>query len=188
MRSARIAAVALIALTALVGVHALGTAAPAKAGKAAADKLARGKYLVEAIGCNDCHTPGTFYGAPDFSRFLSGSELAWEGPWGLVFASNLTSDRETGLGAWTEEQIATAIQTGNRPDGRQLAPIMPWMNFSKLTREDARAIAAYLLTVPAVKHVVPPPVPPGGKWDGPVLRFPPPPAWDAPRAPQGSGN
>lgn len=189
MKRMHMAAAALVALAAVAGAHALVTAAPAKAGKSSAEKIARGKYLVDAGGCNDCHTPGTFYGAPDFSRFLSGSELAWEGPWGLVFAANLTNDRETGLGAWTEEQIATALQTGNRPDGRQLAPIMPWMNLSKLTREDARAIAAYLLTVPAVKHAVPAPVPPGGKWDGPILRFPPPPAWDAPRsAPGGSGN
>lgn len=189
MKRTRMAAAALLALAAMTTTFALVHAGPEKAGKSSAAKVARGKYLVTIMGCNDCHTPGTFYGAPDTKRFLGGSELAWEGPWGLAFASNLTSDRETGLGAWTDAQIATAIRTGNRPDGRQLAPVMPWMNFASLTPEDTDAIVAFLRTVPAVAHRVPAPVPPGGEWSGAVLRFPPPPAWDAPRAPEsGSGH
>src|SRR5689334_8822018 len=55
---------------------------------------ARGGYLVSIAGCNDCHTPGTFYGAPDHARLLSGSEMGWAGPWGTVYAANLTPDRE----------------------------------------------------------------------------------------------
>ena len=123
------------------------------------------------------HTPGTLYGGPDTTRVLSGSELGWVGPWGVVYARNLTPD-STGLAAWTEEQIATAIRTGNRPDGRQLAPIMPWMNLARLTEEDALSIAAYLKSLPPVVHSVPDPVPPGQKAAGPLLEFPAPPAWD----------
>lgn len=146
-------------------------------------QLAKGQYLVTIMGCNDCHTPGTFYGAPDMTRFLSGSELGWVGPWGVVYAANLTPDDETGLGKWTPAQIAKTIRSGNRPDGRQLAPAMPWLNYSALTESDALAIATYLKSLKPVKHAVPKPVEPGGKAEGPLLAFPPPPAWDAPRTP-----
>ncbi len=189
MKRTRLLAAGLVALVAVSGFLSMGAAAPAKAGKPSAAKIARGKYLVSVIGCNDCHTPGTFYGAPDMSRFLSGSEMGWEGPWGVVYASNLTPDQETGLGYWSEDEIVKTLKTGNRPDGRQLAPVMPWLNFSQLSDDDAHAIAAYLLSLPPVKHAVPEPVAPGKTANGPVLRFPPPSAWDAPRtAPSGSGQ
>jgi cytochrome c553 len=74
-----------------------------------------------------------------------------------------------------------AIRSGNRPDGRQLAPAMPWLNYSNLSEPDAMAIAAYLKTLKPVKHAVPKPLPPGAEAKGPVLAFPPPSAWDAPR-------
>ena len=180
-RSMRLTAAALSVAT-LVGA-AVAFAATTKT--PSADKVARGKYLVTVMGCNDCHTPGTFYGAPDMKRFLPGSEMGWAGPWGTVYAANLTPDAETGLGKWTEAEIAKAIRTGNRPDGRQLAPIMPWMNFANLTDADANGIAAYLKTLPPVKHAVPAPVAPGETPKGPVLVMPPPSAWDAPVAPPG---
>ncbi len=171
---------AALCLASLAGA-AIALAATTKPGHA--DRVARGKYLVNMIGCNDCHTPGTFYGSPDLSRFLAGSEMGWAGPWGTVYAANLTSDSETGLGKWSEVEIAKALRTGNRPDGRQLAPIMPWMNFANMTTTDAMSVAAYLKSLPAVKHAVPAPVPPGVTPTGPVLSFPPPSAWDAPRTP-----
>jgi len=150
----------------------------------AAEKVARGKYLVSAIGCNDCHTPGAFYGAPDSTRFLSGSEIGWVGPWGVAYAANLTADPETGLGTWSEDEIVAAIRTGSRPDGRPLAPIMPWLDFAHLTDADAHAIAAYLMTLPAVKHQEPKIIPPGEKPTGATVAFPPPPAWDAVNLPK----
>jgi len=153
-----------------------------------AEKVARGKYLVSVIGCNDCHTPGTFYGASDTTRFLSGSELGWVGPWGVAYAANLTSDPETGLGTWSEDQIVAAIRTGARPDGRPLAPIMPWIDFANLTDADAHSIAAYLMTLPAVKHQVPKIVPPGEKLPAGTIAFPPPPAWDAQSLPKPPGS
>lgn len=174
---------AALCIASLAGAAIAFAASTKKGGDAA--RMARGKYLVNVMGCTDCHTPGHFYGAPDMSRFLSGTEMGWAGPWGTVYAANLTSDSETGLGKWSEIEIAKAIRTGNRPDGRQLAPIMPWMNFANLTTPDAMAIAAYLKSLPAVKHAVPAPVAPGGTPTGPVLTFPPPSAWDAPRTPAG---
>src|SRR6476619_7745929 len=84
----------------------------------------RGKYLVTFGGCMDCHTPGYFFGKPDMTRYLGGSEVGFEIPGlGIFHGRNLTPDKETGLGNWTSEEIVTAIQTGMRPDGRQLAPI-----------------------------------------------------------------
>ena len=126
-------------------------------------QLARGKYLVGIAGCNDCHTPGYFFGKPDMTKFLSGSEVGFEIPGlGVFVGRNITPDKETGIGEWTEEQIFTALQTGKRPDGRELAPIMPWHAFATLTKEDVTAIAAFLKSIPAVSHKIPDPVGPGG--------------------------
>ena len=149
-------------------------------------KIARGRYMVSISGCNDCHTPGSFYGLPDTSRTLAGSELGWRGPWGVSFARNLTPD-STGIGSWTEEQIVTAIRTGRRPDGSALLPPMPWPTYANLSDEDAAAIAAYLKTIPPVKHQNLPVVPPNQKYEGGTLTFPPPPAWDAPKGPPPGG-
>ena len=182
MNHLRLTALGLVAIALISAVSCATQEKKQAAADPAAERLERGKYLVLAMGCNDCHTPGTFYGAPDMERFLSGSELGWEGPWGVVYPANLTPDPETGLGSWSTEQIAHAIRTGNRPDGRQLAPIMPWMNFANFTEEDAMAIATYLQSLKPVVHAAPKPVPPGVKVSGAVVRFPPPPAWDAPPA------
>ena len=149
------------------------------------DPIARGKYLTTVMSCVDCHTPGTFYGAPDTMRRLSGSDLGWVGPWGVVHARNLTPDSATGIGTWTTDQIVTALRTGNTPDGTQLAPIMPWLNFTNLREDDAQAIAAYLKSIPPVTHKNLDRIPPGQKPTGALIFFPPPPAWDAPKAPPG---
>ena len=150
----------------------------ATAAQAADPAAERGKYLVSIAGCNDCHTPGYFLGKPDMARFLGGSEVGFEIPGlGVFHGPNLTPDKETGLGTWTDEQILTALQKGARPDGRMLAPIMPWHAFANLTVEDAKGIVAYLRSLPPVKNKVPGPfgptetatsfvmkiVPPGGK-------------------------
>jgi mono/diheme cytochrome c family protein len=150
------------------------------------DPVARGRYQVTIMSCNDCHTPGYFYGAPDTTRRLSGSDVGWIGPWGVVHARNLTPD-STGIGAWSEQEIVTALRTGSTPDGAQLAPIMPWMNYSSiLDQDDAMAIAAYLKSLPPVRHVNLPRIPPGQPVTGNNIVFPPPPAWDAPQAPDTS--
>ena len=167
------------------GGQAAGERAPesslAAGGPAASDPVKRGQYLVQTIGCGHCHTPGGIYGEPDPTRFMSGSEVGWKGRWGVSYPRNLTPDSATGIGKWTEEQIVTAIRTLKRPDGTTLHLPMPWNHFVYLTEDDAKGIAAYLKTIPPVSHKVPDFVPPGGKVKGPVIVFPPPPAWDAPR-------
>ncbi|HWX72028.1 MAG TPA: cytochrome c [Xanthobacteraceae bacterium] len=121
----------------------------------AESQIDRGKYLVTLGGCNDCHTPGYFFGKPDMARYLGGSEVAFEIPGvGAFPGRNITPDKETGIGNWTTEQIVTALQQGKRPDGRMLAPIMPYHAFSYLTKEDAFAIAAFLQSIPPVKNEV----------------------------------
>lgn len=147
------------------------------------DSIARGRYLVEVVGCNDCHTPGYLFGAPDTTRMLSGSEVGWQTPLGTAYARNLTPD-STGLGAWTSDQIVTAIRTGQRPNGDHiLMPPMPWPDLAHLTDKDAYAIAAYLKSIPAVSHKVPDIVPPGKKAMTPVIVIPAPGTWDAPKGP-----
>ncbi|HEU4724388.1 MAG TPA: cytochrome c [Candidatus Eisenbacteria bacterium] len=143
---------------------------------------AHGAYLATIMGCHDCHTPGASYGAPDFQRALSGSDVGWSGPWGVSYPRNLTPDPVTGLGAWTEEQIIVTLQTGKRPDGTSLLPPMPWPNTATLKPRDIRSLAKYLKSILPVTHSVPAALPPGRKPTTPVITLPPPPPWDAPRA------
>jgi mono/diheme cytochrome c family protein len=137
-------------------------------------RIERGKYFVGVAGCGDCHTPGYFLGKPDMSRQLGGSEVGFEIPLGTFYGPNLTPDKDTGLGNWSEEEIVTAFTTGMRPDGRGLAPVMPWMNYAKLKHDDASAIAAYLKTLPAVSNKVPGPFGPNEKATSFVMRIIPP--------------
>jgi mono/diheme cytochrome c family protein len=142
----------------VIGGAGVGLYARAKAPGEAESPATRGKYLATVAGCNDCHTPGYFFGKPDMARFLGGSEVGFEIPGlGVFHGPNLTPDKESGLGNWGSEQIVTAIQTGFRPDGRGLAPIMPWRAFASLSKSDAQAIAAYLQSLPPVKNKVPGP-------------------------------
>jgi hypothetical protein len=153
----------------------------------------RGKYLVTIMGCNDCHSPKLmdpqFGPVPDTTRLLSGNPegtpyptwtpqdmmtrnmmastnmhlTAWAGPWGVSFPANLTPDKETGLGEWTEESFIQALRTGKhqgQPNGRQILPPMPWPMFRQATDADLKAIWAYLRSIPPVKNQVPTPVPP----------------------------
>jgi mono/diheme cytochrome c family protein len=144
--------------TILPTVAALLAAAFAVSAQAASPQAERGKYLVTIMGCTDCHTPGHFLGHPDEARYLGGSDVGFAIPGlGVFVGSNLTPDKETGLGKWTAQQIVTAVTKGERPDGRMLAPSMPWRGFSALTQPDALAIAAFLKTVPPIKDKVPGP-------------------------------
>jgi mono/diheme cytochrome c family protein len=124
----------------------------------AAEDVTRGKYLVSVAGCNDCHTPGYFFGKPDDSRYLGGSDVGFEIPGaGIFHGPNLTPDKETGLGSWSDAQIVTALTTGKRPDGRELAGVMPWRAFANFTPADLKAIVAYLRTLPPVHNKAPGP-------------------------------
>ena len=138
----------------------------AKQAGASAAVAARGKYLVDIAGCHDCHTPhkmGPDGPEPDMSLMLSGHPAsmtlpppppmsgpwlfagigpftAWAGPWGISYTRNLTPDRETGLGSWTEQQFVETIRNGRQQGrGRQLLPPMPWPAYRNMTDADLKA-------------------------------------------------
>lgn len=139
------------------------------------DQTERGRYLTEMMGCNDCHTPGYFLGKPDMAHRLSGSEVAFEIPGMGAFAGpNLTPDKATGLGVWSDAEIDTVMRTGVRPDGRTLAPSMPWRSFASMSEEDMAAIIAYLRSLPATERKVPGPFGPGETSNTFVMRLVPP--------------
>lgn len=123
-----------------------------------ADPVARGRYLVKAMMCPLCHTPiSAERGEYDAARFLAGGMRVSAYPWGVWYSRNLTPDRDTGLGGWSEADVVRAVTTGVSRDGRRLDPMaMPWPWFSRLRPDDARAIAAFLARVPAVRNPVPP--------------------------------
>jgi mono/diheme cytochrome c family protein len=141
---------------------------------AAQDQVARGKYLVTVTGCGDCHTAGALQGKPDMAHMLAGGNVAFEVPlMGSFVPTNLTPDKETGLGNWTDQEIVAAVTTGKTPSGRILAPVMPWMDFAALTKEDAYAIAAYLKSVPPIRNATPGPFGPLETVTTPVYRIVP---------------
>lgn len=122
---------------------------------------ARGKYLATIMDCTGCHTAGALIGQPDPQRYLAGSEIGFGVPGlGVFFPPNLTSDSETGLGAWSADEIIAAVRKGERPDGRMLAPVMPWPSYAALSDADARTLAAYLKSLPPVRFKAPAPVGP----------------------------
>jgi uncharacterized protein YjiS (DUF1127 family)/mono/diheme cytochrome c family protein len=162
-----------LALAAIIAVSACVIASRAVLAQDA--QIKRGQYLVTLGGCTDCHTPGYFFGKPDMARFLGGSEVGFEIPGlGVFHGPNLTSDRETGLGTWSTQEIANAITKGQRPDGRILAPIMPWHAFANLTGEDVGAIVAFLKSLPPVSNKVPGPFGPSQQPTSFVMKIVPP--------------
>jgi mono/diheme cytochrome c family protein len=143
----------MLALGLLGVVHAHGGSAQA----ADAATLRRGEYLARIMDCGGCHTTGALIGRPDPAMLLAGSTIGFGIPeLGVFYPPNLTPDPETGLGAWSEADIVAAVRTGRRPDGRELAPAMPWRAYAALSDEDAAALAAYLKSLPPVRHAAPP--------------------------------
>jgi cytochrome c oxidase cbb3-type subunit 2 len=126
--------------------------------EAKADPVGRGRHLVDAMGCGLCHSP-----LDDNRRLLPGMKLAGGmritvEPFGDHVTGNLTSDVETGLGAWTDEEIIRTMTQGILRDGTRLLPFpMDWPSYSTLSPDDLRAIVAYLRTVPPVSNRIPPP-------------------------------
>lgn len=136
----------------LIGVTALLGCAPAQA----ETLLERGDYLVNRLmGCGNCHSPR---GPGAASRALSGGVQTFDEPWFRVKGANITPDRETGIGAWTDDDIKKAITEGVRPNGTPLAETMPSAFYRILTPRDLDAIVAYLRSVPPVRAEVAPPV------------------------------
>lgn len=124
------------------------------------DPIKYGEYLTGPIAhCRTCHTPVTPDGRPDLTRLYAGSR-AFHGPYGTSYGANLTPDRDTGIGSWTDAQVMRAIY-GVRPDGRTLLPPMPWGYFAgNIAAADLKAILAYLRSLQPLVHKVPPPEPP----------------------------
>lgn len=159
----------------------------AQAAKADSSRVKRGEYLVNTSGCHDCHTPWKMTAngpEPDMSRKLSGhpetmtvgapptltgpwisasaaTNTAFYGPWGISYTMNLTPDRNTGLGIWTEDMFVKAIRTGRHMGvSRPINPPMPWPVYRNFTDEDLKSIFAYLRTIPPIVNHIPDYVPP----------------------------
>jgi hypothetical protein len=175
-----------VAICTIVAGSALS--APVASAKEPSAKVKRGEYIVKTSACHDCHTPfkmGANGPEPDMTRMLSGhpaevvlppapklppgpwigaiaaTMTGWAGPWGTSFTANLTPDKETGLGQWTERMFIDTIRTGRHQGrGRPLLPPMPWPVYRNFTDADLAAIFAYLQTIPAIKNRVPDPVVP----------------------------
>lgn len=135
---------------------ALVLLAMAASAEADSSSQPRGQYLAAIMDCGGCHTPGALTGAPDAARTLAGGDVGFQIPGlGTFWPPNLTPDPETGLGAWSAEDIMRAVRTGVRPDGRILAPAMPYHAYSALTDADAAALAKYLKSLAPIRNAVP---------------------------------
>ena len=119
-----------------------------------AHELARGAYVVHASGCLVCHTAQGPNGL-DVAN-LGGGGNDTPDPAGTWRSPNITPDKATGIGNWTDEQIARAIREGTRPDGTQLYSIMPYALYNRMTDRDLAAVVAYLRSLKPVSHVVAP--------------------------------
>jgi len=121
-------------------------------------RLARGKYLVDSVsGCYGCHTDAdwTKRGAPPVSgREGSGHIWSTEGlPW--LVSPNITPDKETGIGNWSDDALARAIREGIGHDGRALFPKMPYPDYSRMSDEDLASIIAYVRSMPPIRNELP---------------------------------
>ncbi len=147
----------------IVGVALVALAVCGLAGSAAAQStVERGSYLVNSIlACGNCHTPKTPAGKPITEKHLAGGS-AFNTPGFSATASNITQDRDTGIGAWSDAEIKRSLTEGVRPNhGRlanaPLAAVMPISFFKPLLPRDLDAVVAYLRTVQPVHHDTPAP-------------------------------
>jgi mono/diheme cytochrome c family protein len=119
--------------------------------------MERGKYLVEGIlTCGNCHTPRGPGGVLDTKRLHAGGPQVWDTPEFLARPSNITPDKDTGIGGWSAADVNRALRDGRRPDKSQLAPIMPYGFYKVFTKADLDAVTAYVLAQPPVTNKVAP--------------------------------
>ncbi len=121
-------------------------------------RLQRGQYLANSIGCLYCHSPHDWSKRNDPilpGMTGAGQQLPYTDLPGKVFAPNLTPDKETGAGNWTDDMLARAIREGIGHDGRTLFGIMPFAHYRNMPDEDLASIIVYLRRLPGVKNSVP---------------------------------
>ncbi len=154
-------ALALLGLGWLMLRYPIQRPAPAERIAATPERLARGEYLVQHVtGCLHCHSEAMVdrFGAPPRPGTLGQGGFVFThalGVPGRLSAQNITPDRETGIGAWTDGEIVRAVREGVSRDGHALFPMMPYKAFRLLSDDDAQAIVVYLRTLPAIRHAVP---------------------------------
>ncbi len=173
----------------IVPDQSVQTLQPSPANAGFESKEAWGKHIVTIGGCNHCHTPrkmGPAGPEPDMELELSGrpekmpainidhkdieskglavtNMTEWVGPWGISYASNISSDPTSGIGNWTEYQFILCLRTGKfggAPAGRELLPPMPWQDLGNLTDDELKAVFAYLKSTKPIHNIVPQPQPP----------------------------
>src|SRR6476620_6985817 len=124
---------------------------------AQSDLVKRGDYLVNGIlTCGNCHSPKGMPVAVAGKEFSGG--LSWDEPPFKVTAANITPDKDTGIGTWTDAQIKTLMRTGVRPNGVHVAMIMPTDFYRIMTERDLDAVVAYLHTLKPVNNRVDDPI------------------------------
>lgn len=164
----RVAGIILLVVVALaaIGLSYLTLRKPAQRPPSAEkievtpERLARGKYLVNhAADCVGCHSPRSLeFGLPLVPGRENSGGFSWDekiGFPGRVVAANLTPDPDTGLGRWTDGEILRAMREGVDREGKALFPIMPYGHLRHMSDEDAKAVVAYLRSLPAVRNEIP---------------------------------
>ena len=137
-----------LAVLAIVGMNAHAQA-----------PLERGKYLVEGIlTCGNCHTPRGPKGVLDTANRHAGGPQVWETAEYKVRPTNITPDKDTGIGNWSAAQVKAAIRDGTRPNGQQISPQMPYGFYKIFTPADLDAVVAYVQSIPPVSREVEAPV------------------------------
>jgi len=169
-RALKIVLVVLIILIALVSVAAIKVLGPraflgprsrpltARTFEATPARLERGKYLATSVGCLYCHSPHDWSKRDDPilpGMTGAGQQLPYTDLPGKVFAPNLTPDKDTGAGNWTDDMLARGIREGIGHDGRALFGIMPFAHYRNMPDEDLASIVVYLRSLPPVRNVVP---------------------------------
>lgn len=128
----------VLGTTLLFPPHSFGADAPLP------DLAARGKYVFGAAGGCGCHT--------EPKKALNAGGRRYDGPFGTVYAANITPDRQAGIGDWSDDQIIAAIRLGRRSNGERLIPVHPYTVFNGMAEGDLRSLVAYLRSVPPVNR------------------------------------
>jgi len=119
----------------------------------------RGRYIVMTVGCIGCHAQNGAQG-PDLTKYLAGGALKIQTAHATYVSRNLTSDKETGLGRRTDDEVKRVLRSGTFPDGHVVAgTAMPLPVFSNWTEEDRHAVVVYLRHLKPIRHATPEPVP-----------------------------